>query len=139
MVTLGNAANTDILCSNVAGTKFVHIQVKTYLPGNKTCSVGQKAEKEYQDNFFWVLGGIREPDDKGPNEFYVIPAAVMSRETKAMHQRWLETPGKDGQPHKDTTVRTTFIPPAKNQYSWDISPYKNAWELIEEKLADEET
>tara|TARA_Y100001954_G_C15778715_1_gene588539 strand:+ start:340 stop:597 length:258 start_codon:yes stop_codon:yes gene_type:complete len=84
------------------------------------------------------LGGIREPDDKGPNEFYVIPAAVMSRETKAMHQRWLETPGKDGQPHKDTTVRTTFIPPAKNQYSWDIGPYKNAWELIEEKLADEE-
>ena len=138
VVTLGNAANTDILCSNVAGTKFVHIQVKTYVPGNKTCSVGQKAEKEYQDNFFWVLGGIREPEDKGPNEFYVIPAVVMSRETKAMHQRWLETPGKDGQPHKDTTVRTTFIPPAKNQYSWDISPYKNAWELIEEKLADEE-
>ena len=56
VVTLGNAANTDILCSNVAGTKFVHIQVKTYVPGNKTCSVGQKAEKEYQDNFFWVLG-----------------------------------------------------------------------------------
>ena len=25
VVTLGNAANTDILCSNVAGTKFVHI------------------------------------------------------------------------------------------------------------------
>lgn len=138
VVTLGNAANTDILCSNVAGTKFVHIQVKTYVPGNKTCSVGQKAEKEYQDNFFWVLGGIREPEDKGPNEFYVIPAAVISRETKAMHQRWLETPGKDGQPHKDTTVRTTFIRPAKNQYSWDISPYKNAWELIEERLADEE-
>ena len=29
VATLGNAANTDILCSNVAGTKFVHIQVKT--------------------------------------------------------------------------------------------------------------
>ena len=56
VVTLGNAANTDILCSNVAGTKFVHIQVKTYLPGNKTCSVGQKAEKEYQDNFFLGTG-----------------------------------------------------------------------------------
>ena len=64
MVTLGNAANTDILCSNVAGTKFVHIQVKTYVPGNKTCSVGQKAEKEYQDNFFWVLGGIKSPRTK---------------------------------------------------------------------------
>ena len=69
----------------------------------------------------------------------MIPAAVMSRETRAMHQRWLKAPGKDGQPHKETTVRTAFIPPASNQYSWDISAYKNAWELIEEKLADEET
>ena len=34
------------------------------------------------------------------------------------------------------TVRTTFIPPASNQYSWDISPYKNARPIIEEKLAD---
>ena len=60
VVTLGNAANTDILCSNVAGTKFVHIQVKTYLPGNKTCSVGQKAEKSYGDNFSgsWVASQI---------------------------------------------------------------------------------
>ena len=32
VVTLGNAANTDILCSNVAGTKFVHVQVKTDVP-----------------------------------------------------------------------------------------------------------
>ena len=61
VVTLGNAANTDILRSNVAGTKFVHAQVKTYLPGNKTCSIGQKAEKSYGDNFFWVLGGIPDP------------------------------------------------------------------------------
>lgn len=94
------------------GTKFVHIQVKTFLPGKKTCSVEQKAEKEYQGNFFWVLGGIPDPSQDAEFEFYVIPASAMSRETKAMHQRWLDTPGKDGQPHKDTTVRTTFIPPS---------------------------
>ena len=52
MVTLGNAVNADILCRNVAGTKFVHVQVKTYLPGNMPSFVGLKAEKEYQDNFF---------------------------------------------------------------------------------------
>jgi hypothetical protein len=86
VVTLGNAANTYILCSNVAGTKFVHIQVKTYIPDkSKTCSVGQKAEKEYQDNFFWILGGIREPKDNKPNEFYVVPASVMSAQIKAAH------------------------------------------------------
>ena len=53
VVTSSNAANTEILCSNVAGTKFVHIQVKTYIPGKSTtCSVGLKAEKPYGDNFF---------------------------------------------------------------------------------------
>lgn len=51
VVTLGNAANTEILCSNVAGTKFVHIQVKTYVPGNKTCSVGQKQRKSIKTIF----------------------------------------------------------------------------------------
>ena len=124
--------------NNVAGTKFVHIQVKTYIPGKSTtCSVGLKAEKPYGDNFFWVLGGIREPEDEQPNEFYVVPASVMSSRIQAAHQNWLETPGKDGRPHKDSSVRTVHIPPASNQYSWDISPYKNAWHLIEEKLADQ--
>jgi hypothetical protein len=44
LVTVGNTPNNDILCSNKAGTRFVHIQVKTFVPGMKTCSVGQKAE-----------------------------------------------------------------------------------------------
>ena len=52
VVTLGNTPNTDILCSNFEGTKFVHIQVKKFVPINKTCSFGAKAEKNYGDNFF---------------------------------------------------------------------------------------
>lgn len=134
VVTLGNAANTDILCSNVEGTRFVHIQVKTYVPGNRTCSVGTKAEKPYQDNFFWVLGGIPTPDQDVPFEFYVIPAAVMSAETRQQHQKWLDTPGKDGQPHKESGIRTVLIPPNRREDYWDVSPYKNAWHLIEQKL-----
>jgi len=62
VVTLGNTPNTDILCSNNDGTKFVHIQVKTYVPGIRTCSVGNKAEKYFGENFFWVLGGIPLPN-----------------------------------------------------------------------------
>ena len=58
VVTMGNTPNTDILCSNSEGTKFVHIQVKTYVPGNKTVTVGVKAEKNFGDNFIWVLAGI---------------------------------------------------------------------------------
>lgn len=58
VVTLGNTPNTDVLCSNRGGTKFVHIQVKTFLPGTKTCSVGLKAERRFGPTFFWVLAGI---------------------------------------------------------------------------------
>ena len=32
VVTLGNTPNRNILCSNLEGTKFVHIQVETFVP-----------------------------------------------------------------------------------------------------------
>ena len=47
VVTMGNTPNTDVLCSNVEGTKFVHIQVKTFPPGNRKVTVGMKAEKRF--------------------------------------------------------------------------------------------
>jgi hypothetical protein len=44
----------------IFGTRFVHIQVKTFVPGGRSCSVGMKAEQDFGENFFWVLGGIPE-------------------------------------------------------------------------------
>src|SRR5438874_6148655 len=61
VVTLGNTPNVDILCSTQQGTRFAHIQVKTFVPGNRTCSVGMKAMKNVGSTFFWVLGGIPLP------------------------------------------------------------------------------
>lgn len=62
LVTIGNTPNTDILCSNKAGTRFVHIQVKTFVPGTRTCSVGQKAEVNPGEKFFWILAGIPDAE-----------------------------------------------------------------------------
>lgn len=135
VVTLGNTPNTDILCSNLEGTKFVHIQVKTFVPGIKTCSVGMKAEKKYGDNFFWVLGGIPKPDQDREFEYFVIPAIEMSRNIQAAHKLWLDTPGKSGQPHKDSKVRVVNLPPGKSYSGWDIEGYRNRWDLIVDKLA----
>lgn len=136
VVTLGNAANTDILCSNIAGTRFVHIQVKTFLPGNATCSVGIKAEKDNGSNFFWVLGGIPDPPEKN-FRYFIIPSAIMAENVSRAHKIWERTPGKDGRQHsQDTKFRTVHIPPAANQYSWDISEFEDRWDLIEEKLRD---
>jgi hypothetical protein len=59
---MGNTTNTDVLCSNREGTRFVHIQVKTFVPGTKTCSVGLNAERAFGPGFFWVLAGIPAAD-----------------------------------------------------------------------------
>jgi hypothetical protein len=134
VVTLGNTPNTDILCSNIEGTKFVHIQVKTIIPGSRTCSVGRKAEKDFGEVFFWVLGGIPEPGSKSSFVYYIIPAREMAKHILEEHNLWLNTLGKKGQIHNDNKVRIVHLPPSKSTSGWDISEYRERWDFIEEKL-----
>ena len=134
VVTLGNTPNTDILCSNREGTKFVHIQVKTFVPGNKTCSVGVKAEKFFGPNFYWVLAGIPEPGSSKDFEYFIISSKDMARNVKRIHKRWLETPGKDGRPHRDSSVRAVNVPPNSYSYHWTIEKYRDRWDYIDELL-----
>src|SRR5690348_15296611 len=134
VVTLGNTPNTDVLCSNRDGTKFVHIQVKTFVPGYKTVSAGRKAEKAYGANFFWVLAGIPTPTMDESFVYFVIPSSEVARNVNQAHQAWLSTPGKRGAAHNDSDVRTIHLPPYKSFSGWDVSKYRNAWTLIEESL-----
>ncbi|RJP46134.1 MAG: hypothetical protein C4583_19370 [Anaerolineaceae bacterium] len=133
---MGNTPNTDILCSNIEGTRFVHVQVKTFVPGGRTCSVGMKSEKNFGENFFWVLGGIPEPESKSDFVYYVIPSSVMAKEISKAHQAWLESPGKKGQEHNDSMIRIVTLPPHTSFTGWDVSEYQNRWDLIEQKLKE---
>lgn len=112
----------------------MHIQVKTFVPGNRTCSVGMKAEKDFGENFFWVLGGIPKPDTNAGFEYYIIPASIMTKNVVEAHKLWLSSPGIKGQEHKENTVRTVHLPPFKSFSGWDISEYRDQWNLIEQKL-----
>src|SRR6516165_274860 len=123
VVTLGNTPNVDVLCSNREGTRFAHIQVKTFLPGNKTCSVGMKAERDFGSSFLWVLAGIPSPEQDVCFEYYIIPSKDMAFNVSTAHKLWLEAPGAKGQPHVDSRVRTVHLPPAKSRNGWDISEY----------------
>jgi len=134
LVTIGNTPNTDILCSNKAGTKFVHIQVKTFVPGNRTVSVGLKAEKNYGDNFIWVLGGIPHANQDRPFEYYIIPSPVLAKHVSEDAARWLSEAGKNGHVRKNSSVRAIYLPPYK-QYDWSIEQYRDRWDIIEKLLA----
>lgn len=134
VVTLGNTPNTDILCSNPEGTKFVHIQVKTFVPGNRTVSVGQKAERFYGDNFFWVLGGIPTSDSGRDFEYYIIPSRDVADHVKRSHAQWLQGVRPDGEARQDSKVRTIHLPPRTTYDGWSIEQYLNRWDLIESLL-----
>lgn len=136
VVTMGNTPNTDILCSNIEGTRFVHVQVKTFVPGSRTCSVGVKAEKDFGENFFWVLGGIPEPESKSDFVYYIIPSPVLAREVNKAHRLWRATPGKNGQEHNENNIRIVNLPPSKSITGWDVSEFQNRWDLIEKKLME---
>ena len=131
VVTLGNTPNTDILCSNTEGTRFAHIQVKAFKPQDDRCMVSQKAEINYGYNFFWVLGGIPQPDSDDDFEYYVIPSRIMAKNTKECHKLWLKTLGRKALSHKDNPMRGVHLPPSENLNGWSIKKYKNRWDLIE--------
>jgi hypothetical protein len=134
VVTLGNAPNTDILCSNPEGTKFVHVQVKTFVPGHATVTVGLKAERHYGPNFVWVLAGIPRPGSDAEFIYYVIPSHDVARNVKAGHQKWLSEPGLRGRERRDSSIRTIHIPPKVSYTGWDISEYEGRWDIIEDLL-----
>lgn len=135
VVTLGNCPNTDILCSDRAGTRFAHIQVKTFVPGkSRTCTVGRQAEHDHGASFFWVLAGIPDSASDRPFVYYVIPSAVMAEKVRGGHQRWLLGFSATGQPHKDSGVRIVPLPPGDNADCWGIQQYKNRWDLILSRL-----
>jgi hypothetical protein len=127
VVTMGNCPNTDVLCSNIKGTKFVHIQVKTFPLGRQSCIVGMKAEKRFGKNFFWVLVGQPNPKLLGVPDYYIIPAKNMAKNVRKNFCEWCNTLGKNNQHRNpENKVRTVHLK--------DFEDFKNKWSLIEQNL-----
>jgi len=136
VVTMGNCPNTDILVSNAGGTRFAHVQVKTFVPGNRTCSVGMKAERDFGPAFFWVLAGIPIPDSGKEFEFFIVPSSDMASIISESFRTWVSTPGAKGQAHDaKNTVRAIQLPPRVEKNGWSLEPFRSRWDLITNAVA----
>jgi hypothetical protein len=132
VVTMGNTPNTDILCSNKEGTKFVHIQVKTFRPKDKRVMVGIKAEIDDGERFIWILSGIPEKDKSDDFIYYIIPSSILSNQVKKSHRAWCD--GKPAQGkirNPNNKQRVVNLPPNFSYSGWSIEEYKNRWDIIE--------
>jgi len=134
VVTLGNTPNTDILVSDPEGTKFVHIQVKTFRPSDRSVAVGRKAERNFGERFIWVLAGIPEAGSTEPFQYFIVPSPVMAEHVSAAHAAWLGALGKNGHVRQDSDVRQVLLPPKTDSLGWSVEKYRNRWDIIEQLL-----
>ena len=138
------APNMDILVTDENSQKLCAIQVKTRrdIGSDKGWHMQRKHETLVSGDLFYVfvdVGG--KPKD--PTTCFILPSRIVADCIRECHRVWLETPGRQGQPHRDSNVRrlvpdNSFIKPITaggkaviDQYrsGW-LEPYRENWDIL---------
>ena len=117
-ITLRNNDSVDIHASKISTGKVFAIQVKTKQIDGYQWPLSVKAEKKYAKNLFYVFVTL-----KGLSErpiYHIVPSVTVAKRISERHQSWLETPGKKGQKHNDSTLRTFIDSDMEFAERWDL-------------------
>jgi hypothetical protein len=105
----------DILVNFLDGGEPFLIQVKARQYGSDGgWHMGEKHEKQTEEDLFFCFVDF-EPDSP---TVHIIPAKVVAETIKNDHQIWLDTPGKNGQPHNPTSFRRLKPNPNGRELGW---------------------
>jgi hypothetical protein len=118
-ITLRNTKGVDILASNATASRTVGIQVKTNQGNQKFWLLNQKAEGYHANNLFYVFVNL---NNGGAPDYFIVPSKTVANFAKEYHQKWLKTPGRKGQQHKDNPLR---------EFRDFKKEYLDQWELLE--------
>lgn len=121
-VPMSNVKDFDILAINRNTYEQFAIQIKTTGYKQKKWTLAQKNETLVGDNIVYVFVSLNELDTP---EYHIVPSKIVAETITKEHQKWLDTPGKNGIKHNDTNIRDFFD---KN----DI--YLNRWDLLDYKF-----
>jgi hypothetical protein len=130
--------NADIVVTDVEGTRLCSIQVKTRRDIGSDGGWHMKAKHEAirGDRLFYCFVDFGKTPDDRPT-VHVLPSVLVADVLTTAHRKWLATPGKNGQPHKDGNMRrlvpdyTRTFGPVENPYpkGW-LDKYRDAWKLL---------
>ena len=101
-VSLSNTSDFDILAIDRNNFKQFAIQVKTTSYRQKVWSLGPKNEYLEGDNIIYIFVTLNELDTP---EYHIVPSRIVAKDIREGYIKWLNTPGKKGQPHKENTIR----------------------------------
>jgi len=128
------APNMDILVTDENSDKLCAIQVKTRRGTGKNISwtMGAKHEKIKSDNLFYVFVDFGQRSS-AESCCYILPSRVVADCLQRTHKVWLDTPGRNGRPHKDNSVREiktdtySSVKPITDEAKAFLQEYRAGW------------
>ena len=117
-VPMSNTKDFDILAISRETYNQYAIQVKTNKGKDKSWVLSKKNEDLIKDNIIYILVNLNELDQV---EYHIVLSEIIANTIKEGHQKWLDTPGKNGQAHNDGNLR---------KFSDIENKYLNNWDLL---------
>ena len=118
-VPMSNVRDFDILAiDRDSNENQIAIQVKTTSYKQKKWTLSKKNEELVGENIFYIFVSLNQLDAP---EYHIVPSKIVAETIKNDYEMWLSEPGRNGQIHKDTSLRNFYD---KN----DI--YKDKWGLL---------
>jgi hypothetical protein len=118
-ISLRNTRGIDILATNQDGSRSITIQCKTNQRTARKWLLNEKSEEFVSKDHFYVFVALGHPSDRP--RFHIVPSKIVADRTRRGHRKWLETPGKKGQKHRDTSMR---------QFNDLADEFLERWELL---------
>jgi hypothetical protein len=117
-ISLRNTRGIDILATNQDGSRSITIQCKTNQKADRKWLLNEKSEEFVSKDHFYVFVALGQPTDRP--RFHIVPSKVVAERTKKGHRKWLDTPGRKGQKHRDTPMRNFLDPEDEFLERWGL-------------------
>jgi len=102
-VSLGRTEGFDLFIKSPNG-RLLTISVKTrYFSKEKEWVLNEKAETLIDENLLYAFVRLNMPD--GEPEFWIVPSDVVAKVMVDSHSLYMDTPKRDGTPHKQSSMR----------------------------------
>ena len=101
-VPMSNVKDFDILAINRNTHEQFAIQVKTTKYKKSSWTLNKKNVTLIGDNIVYFLVKLNEMDTP---EYHFVPSKLIAKTLKKEHEKWLKTPGRNGQAHNDNSMR----------------------------------
>jgi hypothetical protein len=82
-------------------------------------------ERIRDERLFYCFVHFEHIRDEKPLVF-VVPAEVVAKVLNASHKKWLATPGRSGQKHKDSSIRK-FLPSYSHIFGDEQQSFGEGW------------